>query len=190
MIPLLLSVTVFAEAPLALNLIILVPTAILLLVPASEPGPPLPSSHSPSRAHSPSGDAPVVSDSNAQNAIPSLPPLAALTTYRSHMLLLTFICILAVDFPVFPRSMAKCESFGVSMVVSLCSLKYIQSQSCLDGPRGRLLRIFSRHCLRYTSYQKAVLFEKPYTAKVSQGSTEMFAIIDTGFDTYTISQGY
>lgn len=32
------------------------------------------------------------------------------------MLLLTFICILAVDFPVFPRSLAKCETFGVSLV--------------------------------------------------------------------------
>ncbi|PIL36018.1 hypothetical protein GSI_01678 [Ganoderma sinense ZZ0214-1] len=32
------------------------------------------------------------------------------------MLLLTFICILAVDFPAFPRFLAKCETYGVSMM--------------------------------------------------------------------------
>lgn len=48
--------------------------------------------------------------------IPMFPPL---TTYRAHMLLLTAICILAVDFPVFPRSLAKCETFGVSIVSTL-----------------------------------------------------------------------
>ncbi|THH32796.1 hypothetical protein EUX98_g1386 [Antrodiella citrinella] len=32
------------------------------------------------------------------------------------MLLLTSICILAVDFPVFPRALAKCETFGVSVM--------------------------------------------------------------------------
>lgn len=44
--------------------------------------------------------------------IPLFPPL---TTYRAHMLLMTAICILAVDFPVFPRSLVKCETFGVSI---------------------------------------------------------------------------
>ena len=42
--------------------------------------------------------------------------LPALTVYRAHMLLMTFLAILAVDFPVFPRSLAKCETFGVSLV--------------------------------------------------------------------------
>ncbi len=35
------------------------------------------------------------------------------------MLLMTILAILAVDFPVFPRSLAKCESFGVSLVCSI-----------------------------------------------------------------------
>ncbi|KAG8992302.1 Glucosaminyl phosphatidylinositol (GlcN-PI) nositol acylation protein [Tulasnella sp. JGI-2019a] len=47
---------------------------------------------------------------------PSLPPLQSLTIYRAQMLLLTSICILAVDFPVFPRALAKCESWGVSVM--------------------------------------------------------------------------
>ena len=42
--------------------------------------------------------------------------LPALTVYRAHMLLMTFLAILAVDFPVFPRALAKCETFGVSLV--------------------------------------------------------------------------
>ncbi|KAJ3542969.1 hypothetical protein NM688_g5917 [Phlebia brevispora] len=115
-IPLLLSVTLFAETPVILICMILVPTAVLLLVPPSEPGTPLPSNHSHSRASSPPRSASVASDGSVRDALPSVPPLPALTTYRAHMLLLTFICILAVDFRVFPRSLAKCETFGVSMM--------------------------------------------------------------------------
>ncbi|PPQ93066.1 hypothetical protein CVT25_011942 [Psilocybe cyanescens] len=45
-----------------------------------------------------------------------LPPLPALSTYRAHMMLMTVLAILAVDFPVFPRALAKCETFGVSLM--------------------------------------------------------------------------
>ena len=45
-----------------------------------------------------------------------VPPLPALSTFRAHMLLMTILAILAVDFPVFPRELAKCETFGVSLV--------------------------------------------------------------------------
>lgn len=48
-------------------------------------------------------------------------PLPALSTYRAHMMLMTIICILAVDFPVFPRELAKCETFGVSLVCSVAA---------------------------------------------------------------------
>jgi len=47
------------------------------------------------------------------NGVPQLP---AVTTWRAHMMLMTVLGILAVDFPVFPRSLAKCETFGVSLV--------------------------------------------------------------------------
>jgi phosphatidylinositol glycan class W len=53
--------------------------------------------------------------------------LSAVTTWRAHMMLLTVLCILAVDFPIFPRTLAKCETFGVSVVRLNC---YLVPRSC------------------------------------------------------------
>lgn len=39
-----------------------------------------------------------------------------LTSFRASMLLVTTICILAVDFPVYPRRFAKTESFGYGLM--------------------------------------------------------------------------
>jgi len=116
-VPLLLSVTTFANSPGFLLLIILIPTGVLLLLPPREPGTPLPSSHS--RSASPTPDRGAYDNSapdggsETSTIVPSLP---ALTTYRAHMLLLTSLCIIAVDFQVFPRSLAKCETYGVSIM--------------------------------------------------------------------------
>ncbi|KAF9781098.1 GWT1-domain-containing protein [Thelephora terrestris] len=109
--PLLLSMTLFANSPGMLSLVLIFPTALLLIVPRRESGTPLPSNlrtPSPNRAQY----APT-SPHDQQSPIVQLP---ALTTYRAHMMLMTVLSILAVDFPVFPRSLAKCETYGVSLM--------------------------------------------------------------------------
>lgn len=101
-LPLLLSMTLFANQPIILLVILSVSTGLLLCLPKAESGTPLPSIQ------------PLIPPTS-RNPI-QIPPLPALTTYRAHMMLMTVLAILAVDFPVFPRCLAKCETFGVSLV--------------------------------------------------------------------------
>ena len=101
--PLLLSMTVFASQPTNFLVLLSVSTGLVLCLPKSETGSSLPSIQPPSSA------------STSRNPF-QIPPLPALTTYRAHMMLMTVLAILAVDFPIFPRSLVKCETFGVSLV--------------------------------------------------------------------------
>ncbi|KAF9044961.1 GPI-anchored wall transfer protein 1 [Panaeolus papilionaceus] len=105
-LPLLLSMTYAAFHPTYLVLLLLTPCVSLLRVPKPELGTPLPSSQPSS---------PVVSHFTPRRFL-KIAPLPALTTYRAHMMLMTVLAILAVDFPVFPRQLAKCETFGVSLM--------------------------------------------------------------------------
>ncbi|KZT08215.1 uncharacterized protein LAESUDRAFT_757895 [Laetiporus sulphureus 93-53] len=118
-VPLLLSVTLFARSPGQLTLILLSPTGLLLLMSRGGSGVVLPSSSNSIRVTKGSGESGAASQGREKADSPpvrSFNRLPALTTYRAHMLLLTFLCILAVDFPVFPRMLAKCETFGVSLM--------------------------------------------------------------------------
>lgn len=142
-LPLLLSMTIFADNPALLILLLLIPAGLILLVPRKQLGTPLPSPNPMfpnSRPPNPSPSAPA--------NIHSLPLLPSLTVYRAHMLLMTILAILAVDFPVFPRYLAKCETFGVSLVFYsvLCTPRVHLNSAWFvkDGPRSRVFCLFSR----------------------------------------------
>ena len=69
-------------------------------------------------------------------------PQPFLTVYRAHMMLVTVISILAVDFPVFPRALSKCESWGTSWMDMgvgsfVFSLGIISALPFLKSPRNR-----------------------------------------------------
>jgi hypothetical protein len=69
-------------------------------------------------------------------------------------MLMTVLAILAVDFPVFPRAFAKCETFGVSLVHIYTSMRYLHpgslilSCNMLDGSWSRVLRFRARPGIR------------------------------------------
>ncbi|KAF8490151.1 hypothetical protein F5888DRAFT_1868889 [Russula emetica] len=118
-IPLLLSMTLFAHRPGTLSAILLLPTAfICFLFPTCQSGTPLPSGGSPRssfvshRASSSHHDKPSKQGAGSPEQTETT-RLSALSTYRAHMMLVTVLAILAVDFPVFPRMLAKCETYGV-----------------------------------------------------------------------------
>jgi glucosaminylphosphatidylinositol acyltransferase len=119
--------TLFANSPWLLSLILLFPTGLLLLLPPREQGTPLPSNGHPSRPTSPIATSPSTTSLASPLSAPTIAPLPSLTIYRAHMLLMTILAILAVDFPVFPRSLAKCETHGVSLVCSLLLLAIVNS---------------------------------------------------------------
>jgi glucosaminylphosphatidylinositol acyltransferase len=122
-LPLLLSITIFAERPGTLSAALFLPTAFLyFFFPLYESGTPLPSGGV--VLESPTSDrrnpSPQSDKYSQQKASPAeelgATHLSALSTYRAHMMLMTILAILAVDFPIFPRALAKCETYGVSLV--------------------------------------------------------------------------
>jgi len=67
--------------------------------------------------------------------------LPFVTNYRATALLTTAVCILAVDFPVFPRRFAKTESFGYGLMdVGVGSFVFaagLVSQEARKGTTGQ-----------------------------------------------------
>ncbi|KAH9988774.1 GWT1-domain-containing protein [Russula compacta] len=123
-VPVLLSMTLFADRPGTLSVGLLLPTAfICFFFPPRESGTPLPSAGvaSPRASSSPHRTPGSYHDEtsrqhSASSEQPEVTRLSALSTYRAHMMLVTVLAILAVDFSVFPRMLAKCETYGVSLM--------------------------------------------------------------------------
>lgn len=141
-LPLLLSMTTFADAPILLVVVLSTLTFAISYLPRKESGTPLPSDRR--------------TAANGDGSLPVITPLAALTTHRAHMMLMTVLAILAVDFPVFPRNLVKCETFGVSLVSPHALLGgYSRSDYCIDGHWRRLVRLFARSRFGHPSIEES-----------------------------------
>ncbi|GAA5847976.1 hypothetical protein JCM3766R1_005927 [Sporobolomyces carnicolor] len=103
--PLLCALTLAADYPMTLNAVIATLVIILSYWPLSEDVPPL--SPMPDKTSRPASIARI-----------QLEPFSRpfVTSYRAIMMVMTVICILAVDFPVFPREFAKAETWGTSLM--------------------------------------------------------------------------
>ncbi|KAM0751674.1 GWT1-domain-containing protein [Meredithblackwellia eburnea MCA 4105] len=125
-LPLLLSLTVLAAHPLKLNAFL---TSLVFLFNNShnsqnnppDLGSPVPPTDPPSPDASKSSRSSTSSISKEEDARRRSPQAKSfskpfVTVYRAHMMLMTIICILAVDFPAFPREFAKAETWGTSIM--------------------------------------------------------------------------
>lgn len=94
----LLSITTYADNPLALNLLLVVPPLLLWLCVR------------PTRSQR------DISRNSLQKAEFKLIRHPFITAYRGSMMIVTALAILAVDFRIFPRRFAKVETWGTSLM--------------------------------------------------------------------------
>lgn len=97
------ATTVYASEPIVLLGLIALP-AIAAALSKSPTEPRRPRSKSKSTT------------SNQDDSPSELPTKPFVTHYRGAMMVVTCVCILAVDFPIFPRRFAKTESLGTSLM--------------------------------------------------------------------------
>lgn len=103
----LFATTLYASAPVLLNIFLLTP-AMLILLSAKRNQP-----------HQKAKPPQVVGNSKNGASTSNLDPFPVrpfLTVYRGGMMVVTCLAILAVDFPVFPRRFAKVENWGTSLM--------------------------------------------------------------------------
>jgi glucosaminylphosphatidylinositol acyltransferase len=148
--------TVFAHMPGLFSFVLAIPVLFLVSRPSRDQySPPLPSNSPvtpyfrdlPEQVRREDDHSSSVEGPQAKAKATSIRPLPALTTYRAHMMLMTVLAILAVDFPVFPRELAKCETFGVSLVCPTftCLIESLNIISC------RWIWVWDRLCSRKAS---------------------------------------
>ncbi|GAA5835465.1 hypothetical protein JCM5353_000151 [Sporobolomyces roseus] len=104
-LPLLFALTLFSDFPISLNVVLSTLAVALNALPPPQDIPPL----------SPMPEQHSRKSSTAHFDIkPFNKPFV--TSYRAIMMIMTVICILAVDFPIFPREFAKAETWGTSLM--------------------------------------------------------------------------
>ncbi|KAI0020084.1 GWT1-domain-containing protein [Xylariomycetidae sp. FL0641] len=101
----LLAITLYADTPLLLSGLFLVPAIFVYALPPN----PISSRKKPKLP-------PNAQTQKSPDAMGALPTKPFLTTYRGSMLVLTCLAILAVDFRIFPRRFAKVETWGTSLM--------------------------------------------------------------------------
>jgi phosphatidylinositol glycan class W len=104
----LFATTLYSNAPLLLNILLILPVILLLLRPKRTRG-----------AQKAKPPRPANNQNGIQGRLDGIqkdPVHPFLTSYRASMLVVTCISILAVDFPVFPRRFAKTENWGTSLM--------------------------------------------------------------------------
>ncbi|KAL8761019.1 MAG: hypothetical protein Q9184_002832 [Pyrenodesmia sp. 2 TL-2023] len=103
------ATTIYSSSPGVLNLLLILPAAVLYLFPSTfrarqkRQAHPLPANGQPNA-------------SKERNEMGSLPEKPFVTHYRGSMMVVTCLAILAVDFRVFPRRFAKVETWGTSLM--------------------------------------------------------------------------
>jgi phosphatidylinositol glycan class W len=103
---LLLSVTLYSSMPLLLNGLLVLAAASVFLSPQD------PSARNKKKPQMP----PQAQSKASPGLLGALSTKPFLTHYRGNMMVVTCICILAVDFRLFPRRFAKVETWGTSLM--------------------------------------------------------------------------
>ena len=203
--------TLFADHPGTLSAALLLPTGFICFVlPPHQSGTPLPSSgtfptRTPPTSLRPASDSlndkrQRTSSSRTPETTRTTTRLPALSTYRAHMMLVTVLAILAVDFPVFPRALAKCETYGVSFVRPGFLLFRVFNPFLIprvglavDGHGRRFVRILPRDHLRDPNHrvdQISSAFETPAHVGNHVGSQKDPASIGSWVGPCCAGEGY
>ncbi|KAL8938782.1 MAG: hypothetical protein Q9216_003704 [Gyalolechia sp. 2 TL-2023] len=105
-VAILAATTIYSSAPVALNLLLILPAILLCFFP-SKP-----------RTRQKRSVYPTATNGqlHGQNKFGPLPERPFITHYRGSMMVITCVAILAVDFKVFPRRFAKVETWGTSLM--------------------------------------------------------------------------
>ncbi|KAG2732909.1 hypothetical protein G9P44_003899 [Scheffersomyces stipitis] len=107
-LPILVSITLYSDKVTTLHLAIIVPI-LSIFVFSKYTFPDLWKSNGERTSHN-------VNKQSKSAEKQLLPKKSFITAYRAHMLIITNLAILAVDFNVFPRRFAKVETWGTSLM--------------------------------------------------------------------------